>query len=347
MGDSIQPTALFGRHPPWALIAFVLLLAAICLSLCVGAVFISPFEILSRLTKSFLGDATDDATHRILFAIRLPRVCLAVLVGAALSLAGLASQTLFRNPLATPTIIGVSNGAALGAVVMMLLVGKSRSSLSQMIIPAGVLSGLVVTMIVYLLAQRTSHLKHTLLLAGIAIATLCSSLTAVVLYLAGERLAEIVFWLMGGLWRASWKDVMVLFPVCLIGMIGMLILAKDMNLFLLGDQEARNLGQNVNAVRRWLLFLIAILVSVAVSLAGVIGFLGLIVPHILRLIVGPDHRTLVLPTALCGGALLVTADTLARALAAPVEIPVGIFTAVLGASTLLWLLLRRSSHSLP
>jgi iron complex transport system permease protein len=323
------------------------LLAATLLALAVGSVTIPAGEIAGRIVRTLTGRFDDDAISRILFGARLPRILLAGSVGASLALAGLASQTLFRNPLASPSVIGVSSGAALGAVAGVLL--GARLGLPDGGGPAvlSIAGGLGVTALVFTLGRRGRYFGHALLLAGIALASLCSALTTAALYLAGERLQAIVFWLMGGLWRANWRDVWVVAPVTVAGLAAMVIWSRDLNVALLGERSAGDLGLNLPRLQRRLLVLIAGLTSLAVSVSGVIGFIGLIVPHLLRLITGADHRRLVMPTAFAGALLLLLADTAARTLASPAEIPVGIFTAVVGAPVFLWLLQRRRPAGMP
>lgn len=323
------------------------LLAALGLALATGSVPIPVHEIARRLAGWMGGHPVGDAIDRILFAARLPRVLLGMLAGSSLALAGLAAQTLFRNPLASPSIIGVSNGAALGAVGGLLLAASVGIHGTAAAITASVATGLAVTAVVFALGRRGSYFGHGLLLAGIAVGALCSSLTTAMLYLAGERLQAIVFWLMGGLWQANWQHVLILALASLAGLACMVVWSRDLNVFLLGERTARDLGLDVPKLQRRLLALIAVLASVTVSLTGVIGFIGLIVPHLVRLLVGADHRRLVVPVALGGALLLVLADTCARTLAAPAEIPVGIFTAVVGAPVFLWLLQTRRTQAAP
>jgi iron complex transport system permease protein len=321
-----------------ALLAAATLLATV-VALMVGGASIPLEEVLRSCWQAASGQPTDDATARIILATRLPRIVLALAVGAAMGLAGLASQTLFRNPLASPYVMGVSSGAAVGAVFGMLLVGKLIGFAG---VPAlSVASGLAVTGGVFLLARRGHHFGQSLLLAGIAVSAFCSALTAAALYLAGERLQTLVFWLMGGMWQATWRDVLMMAPVTAACLAASLFLAPAMDVALVGDRSARDLGVNVRRLQNWLLVLVAVATSVAVSLTGVIGFIGLIVPHLLRLVIGAGHRSLV-PTCAAGGALLLlVADTLARTVVAPAEVPVGILTALVGAPVFLWLLQRR------
>lgn len=333
-------------HPPWrnrwlVLILFSSLLLASLAGLMAGSVKLPPGEVLRRLFGALSGHSANDTIDRILWAVRMPRLVLAATVGATLALAGLAAQTLFRNPLATPSIIGVSSGSSLGAVLGWLLLGRAGSHSALAMPLFSMASGLAVAVLVFALGRRGRFFGHALLLAGIAVSSLCSSLTTGLLYLAGERLQAIVFWLMGGLWQANWRDAAIMVPLAATALIALMLLAPSLNVALVGDRSARDLGLNLPRLQRQLLILMAATTAVAVSLTGVIGFIGLVVPHLLRLVIGVDHRRLV-PAAAAGGALLLmVADTLARTLAAPAEIPVGILTALAGAPMFLWLLSRR------
>ncbi len=312
---------------------FIALVLVALIALATGSVRIPPGEVARRLARAAMGQTGGDTTDQILLQVRLPRVTLAMCVGATLALGGLAAQTLFRNPLATPSIIGVSNGAALGAVAAMLTGAAT---------PMGSFAaGLTVSAVVFVLGRRGAFFGQSLLLAGIAIAALCSALTTGMLYLAGERLPAVVFWLMGGLWQANTRAALMMLPVALATLAAMMTLARSLNVALVGETSARDLGVNVPRLQYALLLLIAVSTSAAVSLTGVIGFIGLIVPHLLRLAIGGDHRRLVPATAIGGALLLLVADTLARTLAAPAEVPVGILTALVGAPVFLWLLRRR------
>lgn len=321
------------------LLLAALLLGLAALALAVGSVSISAPEVLRRLGRAACGLRGNDAVDRILWTVRLPRILLAVAVGGTMGLAGLAAQTLFRNPLASPYVMGVSNGAAVGAVFGMLLAGPG---LAYSAVPVlSVLSGLGVTALVFRLARRGGNFGSSLLLSGIAVSAFCSALTAGALYVAGERLQSLVFWLMGGLWQAAWRDVAVMLPVGAACCLLLSRLAPAMNVVWLGDRTAGDLGVNVRRLQQQLVWIVAVATAVAVSVTGVIGFVGLIVPHGLRLALGADHRKLVPASALGGAVLLLAADTLARVAVPPAEIPVGILTALVGAPLFLWLLQRR------
>jgi iron complex transport system permease protein len=329
----------------WVLPALTGALLAGCLTaLAVGSTKTTPGEVIQRSWNALSGRYQGDTLDTVLFQIRLPRIILAAAVGATLALAGVAAQSLFQNPLAGPHVIGVSNGAALGAVAaMLILVGKADSGASGVAL-FSLAGGIATTFSVFLLARRGRHLGHALLLTGIALGAFCAALTAGALYLAGERLQSIVFWLMGGLWRTNWHDVELMVPVLVASFTTMRLIAPEMNVAQLGERSARDLGMNVVRLQYILIVAVAIPTAVAVSLTGVIGFVGLVVPHLIRLSLGEDHRRLVPGAALGGAILLVGADTTSRTVAAPAEIPVGILTALIGAPVFLWLLQRQKPH---
>lgn len=323
------------------LLLWTLVLIAAFVGLMVGSVNIAPRQVLGCLMRLLSGAGCSDATDRILWSVRLPRIILSLAVGASMGMTGLAAQTLFRNPLASPYVMGVSNGAAVGAVLGLLLVGRG---VGYGAVPLfSMASAFAVTMALFLLARRGRQFGQSLLLAGIAVSAFCSALTAGALYLAGERLQTLVFWLMGGIWQATWRDVFIMLPVCGVCFVVLRLLAPGMNVALVGERSARDLGLEVRRLQQGLLWLVAGVTAVAVSLTGVIGFVGLIVPHVLRLVMGADHRGLVPATALGGALLLLIADTLARTVAAPAEIPVGILTTLVGAPVFLWMLQRRGA----
>jgi len=315
-------------------------IATMSVALFVGSADLSPIKVLAMLGQAIRGHSTEDAVARIILDIRLPRIILAVAIGGGMGLAGLASQTLFRNPLASPYVLGVSNGAAVGAVAAMLLIGKSLAYGS---VPAmSIFGGCVVSATVFAMARRSSHFGHSLLLAGIAISAFCSALTAAALYLAGERLQSLVFWLMGGLWQATWRDVLLVAPVSLAALAGLTALAPAMNVALVGERSATDLGVHMRQLQILLLIVVSVTTSVAVAVSGVIGFVGLVVPHLLRMLIGADHRSLIPASATGGALLLLVADTLARTVAAPAEVPVGIVTALVGAPVFLGLIRRHA-----
>ena len=323
----------------------LLLLAAVLLAVGVGAVWISPTTTV-RLVVWKLGLADRPAgvpqsVEIILFQLRIPRVLLAVVVGAALAAAGAVFQALFRNPLADPAIIGVSSGAALGAVAAMLIAGGAFAG--GLVVPAAAFLGaLGAGLLVYRIARVGPAVQvATLLLAGIAVAALISAVMALVLTYSGERIRSIYFWLLGGLSARSWESLGAAAPIAALGIAAAWGTAGHLNLVALGEERAAQLGLEVERFKRVALATGALLTGAAVAVAGVVGFVGLMTPHLLRLILGADHRRL-LPASILGGAVfMVLADLTARTVRSPEEIPVGAVTALLGGPFFLYLLRRQ------
>ncbi len=324
----------------------VLILAlavAVALGAGIGPVVVPPdvmLAILLRKTGILLDVPVSMQQEAIFWTIRLPRVTLGVLAGAALAVSGALLQGVFRNPLADPGLIGVSSGAALGAVAVIVL---GISSLGLMTLPlAAFLTGTATTFFVYRLAQRHGRTDVvTLLLVGLALNAMAGAATGLLTYLADDaQLRSIVFWTMGGLGGALWETVLVAAPWIAVSLALAPRLGRALNLFALGETEARHLGIEVEQVKRAAILLAALATGTAVALVGPIGFIGLIVPHIVRLIAGPDHRLLLPACALGGASLLVLADLVARTMAAPAEVPVGLITACAGGPFFLALILR-------
>jgi iron complex transport system permease protein len=327
----------------------VALVVTVLIAVAVGAVWIPPSTTL-RVLGWKLGltghpDGVDRAAEVILLQLRLPRVALAVLVGAALGISGMLFQGLFRNPLADPAVIGVSSGAALGAIVVIVLGGASLAG-GLMVTGAAFAGALVTTLLVYGVARVGPTVQvTTLLLAGIAVAATISALISLVMSFSGEQIRSIYFWLLGGLGARGWSSVSVVVPFVVAGAGATLLLARDMNLVSLGEERAAQLGVEVASFKRRSIAAGALLAAAAVSVAGVIGFVGLMTPHLLRLLVGADHRRL-LPAVLLGGPLFVVlADLAARTVLAPEELPLGAVTALVGAPFFLWLLRRERGRA--
>ncbi len=283
--------------------------------------------------------AVPDTYETIVMGIRLPRVVLAAVVGFALAAAGTVMQGFFRNPMADPSIIGVSSGAAVGAVASITL------SLGVGLRPAAFAGALVAAFGVYLVATEGGRTPvATLLLAGIAIQTFLGAVISYLLINSGESLDQAVYWLMGNLHNSTWSDVALSLPVVVPVFFLLLVYAPDLNVLLLGEEDAQSLGIEVERTKQLLLATASVITAAGVAVSGVIGFVGLIVPHMLRLVVGPDHRILLPTSALAGAIFLVGADTVARA--GPAEVPVGIVTAALGAPFFLYLLRTREVRAL-
>ncbi|MBD8165901.1 iron ABC transporter permease [Erwinia persicina] len=285
----------------------------------------------------------DGSLWQIWFTIRLPRVLLAVIVGGALALSGCVMQGLFRNPLADPGLLGISSGAAL-AVAMSIVLSLSLPGVLMLYLPllAAFLGSLAVTLVIFLLSRQGLTGLSRLLLVGIAINALCGAAVGVLSWLStDQQLRQLSLWGMGSLGQAQWPTVLVCASVVVPCMVLVQRLAIRLNLLQLGEEEAHYLGVDVARTQRYLLVLSAFLVASAVAVSGVIGFIGLVVPHLMRFWLGGDHRWL-LPSSLMSGAiLLLLADTLARTLVAPAEMPVGLLTSLIGGPWFLWLILRR------
>jgi len=324
----------------------VILGLTIVLTTTLGAAHISPFVVLKILITRLplinnliipswsIGEAT------IILEIRLPRIILGVLVGAALGVAGTTMQGLFKNPMADPYIIGISSGAALGAISTIVF---GLSIFGMYTIPLMAFMGAAAAIfLVYNIASVRGKLPvSTLLLAGIAMTLFLSAIISLLMYTAGEKLHGIVFWLMGGLWGRNWNHVMMAFPFILLGTTVIYIFARDLNVMLLGEEPAQHLGIEVETLKKIMILSTSLITAAAVSVSGIIGFVGLIIPHVMRILVGPDHRILLPSSALVGGIFLVWTDTLARTIIAPTEIPVGIITALFGAPFFIYLLRTR------
>ncbi len=332
----------------------VVLPTIMAISIGTGPVSIPLWDILSIIGNWIgIGDfSVSEQNQLIVESIRLPRTLAGVLVGSALAVSGAAMQGLFRNPLADPSIIGVSSGAALGAALAIVLgnvlfAGISGTVFSNSLFESYSISlfsftgGVLTTWLVYKMGTSMNGTSvATMLLAGVAISALAGSGLGILTYLADDSsLRTLTFWQMGSIGGATWNTVLVctslLAPVTLI----LCRFGSTLNALLLGESEARHLGINVQRVKLQLILLTAMAVGVAVSVAGIIGFVGLVVPHLIRLMVGPDHKILLPASAMLGASLLLLADVIARIIVAPAELPIGIVTALMGAPffmSLLW-----------
>lgn len=322
------------------------LLALVLAGLMLVSLGVGPVRIgVGRLPYLLFSDdpGAGEATAAVIVRdIRLPRVLLAVLVGAALAQSGAVMQGFFLNPMADPYIIGVSAGAALGAALA-AFAGLDFWFLGISGMGMCAFGGaLLITALVYGISMRGGRLPVTMvLLTGVALGSLASALTSFVVITSGQDLHEILFWLMGSLSSSRWDHVNMVWPQIVVAIVLLQFFARDLNIILQGEEAAQHMGVDVERVKRILLVLSALLAAAAVAVSGIIGFVGLIVPHVMRLIVGPDHRHL-FPVSVLGGAiLLVAADILARTLMSPAEIPIGIITSILGCPFFLWLLSRR------
>lgn len=343
--------SLSAKYKRWTTITIGLvavLVIAMILACVIGTADISPTDIVKMSLRKIpffeesITQTWKDGSETIIFMLRLPRIILAALIGSALAVAGTTYQALFKNPMADPYIIGVSSGAALGANIAILF-GFEFMLYGLSPITFFAFSGsLAVTFFVYRVAKVGSKVHvETLLLTGVAISAFLSAMSSFLMYIAGDKLHQMVYWMMGGLWSTKWNDVSAIIVFILAGMIVIGRYSREMNLLLMGDETAQNLGVDVEHTKKILLTTASLITAFAVSVSGLIGFVGLVIPHIMRIIVGPDHRILIPTSALFGAIFLVCADTLARSLLSPTEIPVGIITAFFGGPFFTYLLIKR------
>jgi iron complex transport system permease protein len=324
-------------------LAVALLIIAL-LVLTIGSVRI-PFATVWGVLISHLPLVTwqgnwPPATDTIIADIRLPRVLLAGLVGAALGVAGAAYQGLFRNPLADPYLIGVSQGASLGATLGFVF---AWGILGSYLVPVLAFGGALVAVSVVYAVSRVGKAvpATTLILAGVAVGALLQSVTSYLLLMSPDKTHGIFAWLMGGFSTANWQQVWLVLPYILIGLAVILVFARPLNVMQLDEEQAQQLGINVERTKLILLGASTLITAAAVCFVGTIGFVGIIVPHAVRLIFGPDHRSLLPIAALVGASLLILADTLCRTLLPVSEIPVGVITAFLGAPFFVFILRRK------
>ncbi len=332
----------------------LLLLASFLMGAGIGALYISPLQILAILGDSLgihMGVDYTEQQAAVFYAIRIPRVLLGMLVGASLGIAGAAIQGLFRNPLADPGLIGISSGASLAAVMTIimgihLLDGLKGFFGMYSLSFVTFLGAFLVTLLVYRISQVSGRTRvGLLLLAGIAINALTGALTGLFTFSANDaQLRSITFWTLGSLGGATRQNLLVLLPFAAAALVFLPRFGKALNAFALGENNAAFLGIPVEKLKRRIIFLSALAIGASVSVSGLIGFVGLVVPHICRLLLGPDHRYLLPASALMGGILLINADILARTLTAPAEIPIGIVTGLIGAPFFLYILLKEKRH---
>lgn len=299
-----------------------------------------------RLPVTLLWSNSDEALRQIWLTIRLPRVLLALVIGGSLALAGCVMQGLFRNPLADPGLLGISSGAAC-AVALWVVLPITLPALLMLYAPmlAAFLGALAATIVIFLLSQQRESSLSRLLLVGIAINALCGAAVGVLSWVSNDaQLRQLSLWGMGSLGQAQWSTLLAVTSLMIPTVLVIWRLASALNLLQLGEEEAHYLGIDVRLVQRVLLLCSALLVAAAVAVSGVIGFIGLVVPHLMRMWLGSDHRAVIPGSVLAGAFLLLVADTAARTLVAPAEMPVGLLTSILGAPWFLWLIFRRGGQ---
>lgn len=331
-------------------IFLILLIISMALNLTIGAFGISTNEILNTLFKP----EENKIYYQVIMDIRLPRIILAVLVGIAFGISGAMMQTLFKNPLADPGLIGVSAGASAGVVIFMLF-GNFLPNflydgfLSYLSLPFSAFLGAIITIfIIYKLSTVYNKVAVTvMLLAGIAINAMLGAIVGLFTYLSTEEeLKSFTFWTMGSLADGNIKVIFTLIPIVLTTYLFAYNKKVELNLMLLGEDEARNSGVNAEKLKKMIILFVSLSIGASVAFCGIIGFIGLVVPHIARLIVGSNHKFFIPLSAILGAFVLLWADSLSRTIIAPAELPIGIITAILGAPFFLWLLLKNRQNSM-
>jgi len=322
----------FGRDNKRILILIILAVLCVCafiLSLSQGSLKLS----LSQVLHSIFFESTGPH-YQIIYNIRLPRTLVAALVGMSLSLSGCILQGIMRNPLASPHLIGISAGAGLAGIFILIVM----PSAFHLLTPAAFIGALVTTIIIYALAWQQGLKPTRLILAGVAVSSFMGAWITALMIFFPERVHSVLGFMVGGLSARSWKHFYIILPYSVTGFLLAIVFAKRLNILLLGDDIARSLGLNVEKNRLLFIALAALLAASAVSVAGLLGFVGLIVPHMTRFFIGSDYRFLLPACALTGSCLLMACDTVARVALDPVELPVGIIMSVLGAPFFLYLL---------
>lgn len=345
-------TLSFKARPELTLLALaMLLLVTMLAATCTGAVSVSPGQVASILMSKVgvtLPWQFEPRQELVVMSLRMPRILLGLLVGAVLALSGAALQGLFRNPLADPALVGVSSGAALGAVSFIvagsLLMAVVPNFLLPFLLPlAAFAGGLTVAMLVYRIGVVDGQTQvATMLLAGIAINSICGALIGMFVFMSDDQqLRDLTFWTMGSLARNTWSVLLPVLPFLLVPCCVLPLLARGMNAYILGESEAGHLGFDVERLKKLTIFFTSMAIGAAVAVSGIIGFVGLVVPHLARLLLGSDHRRLMPSSILLGGTLVLFADAISRTLVVPAELPIGVVTSCIGGPFFLWLLMNK------
>ncbi len=323
------------------LLSSLVLVIVIILSVGIGSVYISPLRVTEAIVNGVMGNM-QDSSDTIIWKMRLPRVLLSSLVGAALAVSGAAFQGLFRNPLADPYMLGVASGAGFGATVVMVFASTIPLLMIVGVPLAAFIMAFITVMIVLLLAKQGRSVGLlALLLAGVMLGSILTAATSFVMLYAREQALGVLAWLMGSFSFSSWQKIAVMFPAVVLVSVVVGFSSRALNLLQLGEEQAMQLGLSVERFKMLLIAVATFATAVAVSVSGIIGFVGLMIPHVVRLAIGADYRRLIPLTALWGAAFLVLADLVARTLISPNELPIGVVTALVGGPFFLYLLRQR------
>ncbi|MGD9160420.1 MAG: iron ABC transporter permease [Desulfobacteraceae bacterium] len=318
-------------------ILILLTLAIVCIAGFLFSLKLGSLDLTSGQIFKAIFCASDGPHYQIIYNIRLPRTLVAACVGICLSLSGCLLQGIMRNPLAAPHIIGVSSGAGLAGVIILIL----YPGIYYLLPPVAFAGALITTIMVYLIAWRQGIRPSRLILAGVAVSSFLGAMITGLMIFFPDRVHSVLGFMVGGLSARTWKHLHIILPYTILGLLLVNISSRKLNILMLGDETAASLGLNVERTRLFFIALAALLAGSAVSVVGLLGFVGLIVPHITRLIIGSDYRVLLPAAALLGAALVMVCDTVSRVILDPVEVPVGIIMALLGAPFFLYLLRKK------
>ena len=325
-----------------SLVIFTFIIALV--SLTVGSASISSFEAIKIIINYFTKVSEGNMSEKIIMNIRAPRVLMALFTGAGLAISGVTFQGLFKNPMGDPFVLGVSSGAALGATIGLIFNLEKNNYILITLLAYG--GAIVTLMLVYNVARVGNKIPiEILLLSGIAISFLCNSLISLIMILKKEAMDKIIYWTLGSLNTSSYKQVLLIVPIVVLGSFFIYRRYKDLNILSMGEEDAYSLGVEVEKVKKELIIISSLIVAALVSVTGIIGFVGLIIPHIARMIVGSNHRELIPFSFILGALFLVVCDTISRVIIAPGELPVGAVTALLGAPYFIYLLWKKKRGS--
>lgn len=328
------------------LVLTILLLLTIGTTATIGSASIGPLDVYSVIASkipllrgAISLDSITTSQYAIIWSVRLPRILLGVIVGAGLSISGAAFQGLLKNPMADPYILGISSGAALGAAIAIILkLDVSVMGFTGISVMAFIGALIAVTLVYNIGKIKNQVPVTTLLLAGIAVGQFLTAITSLLMVLYNKDMTKIIYWTLGSLAGKGWNPIKTFSIPMILAMGIIMFFARDINIMLTGEESAKSLGVNVERTKVYILLIGTFITSIAVSISGIIGFVGLIIPHIVRLIVGPDHRILLPASAIVGSIFMVFTDTIARTAISPIEVPVGIITAIFGGPFFIYLL---------
>lgn len=335
------------------ILLIILLLILIFFASTLGVAKIPFIQSVKIITSSLPGigryiniEGIKETYFTIVLKIRLPRILLATLIGMALSGSGVVFQGIFKNPMADPYVLGVSSGAAFGATIAIVL-GLEATFLGIGALNIMAFSGaLLTTIIVYSLSRVNNKTPVvTLLLAGVALNFFLSSLISLMMTLNRNEVEKILFWTMGSVASASWRHVIITLPFVFLGSLFIYYFSRDLNIMMMGEESAKSLGVEVETIKKILLIIASMVAASSVAVGGIVGFVGLIIPHMIRLLVGPDHRVLIPFSLIAGGGFVIIADTIARVLIPPTEIPLGVITSLCGAPYFMYLLYKNKNKA--